>query len=280
MLRSFDCWIESFTPPFSTAFLQLFTSKPVVGLTHLLAAKNMSDRYGIPFDKIESLGLRSYRYFIALTEQARRKVIAQNMGASVVVIPNGVNVSAASAPGSTRSHILYMGRIDVEQKGLDLLLEAISTARSEIHDKVYIAGSGPDESVDYLVDRIANLGLNEMVEYVGRVAGQEKEDLFQKAKFLVMPSRYETLPLTLLEGFAHRCPVVMFDIDDLRWVPESCAVRVEPFSGGEFGRAMAELSRNSGKLGVMQGHAELFSRGFSWDAIAERYIKFLRQVGV
>ena len=35
MHSKFDLWIESFTPPFSTTCLQLFTKKPVIGLAHM-----------------------------------------------------------------------------------------------------------------------------------------------------------------------------------------------------------------------------------------------------
>ncbi|MBX7180163.1 MAG: glycosyltransferase, partial [Saprospiraceae bacterium] len=41
----YDIWVESFTPPFSTALLPLFTNKPVVGLTHLLGGKAMKLKY-------------------------------------------------------------------------------------------------------------------------------------------------------------------------------------------------------------------------------------------
>ena len=41
LTEKFDLWVESFTPPFSTAFLPLFSKKPVVGLVHMLSAQDM-----------------------------------------------------------------------------------------------------------------------------------------------------------------------------------------------------------------------------------------------
>ena len=61
-----DLWIESFTPPFSTSFIPLFSPGPVVGFAQNLSGREMSQRYKFPFFLIERLGLRCYRDVVVL----------------------------------------------------------------------------------------------------------------------------------------------------------------------------------------------------------------------
>ena len=61
-----DLWMESFTPPFSTSFLPLFSRSSVVGIAQNLSGEEMWGRYRIPFFLVERLGLRSYRHVVVL----------------------------------------------------------------------------------------------------------------------------------------------------------------------------------------------------------------------
>jgi hypothetical protein len=56
-----DVWIESFTHPFSTSFLPLFTRARVLGLALTLSGEAMWGRYRLPFFLVERFGLRFYR---------------------------------------------------------------------------------------------------------------------------------------------------------------------------------------------------------------------------
>ena len=52
-----DLWIESFTPPFSTSFLPLFSRARVVGFAQSLSGEEMWARYRLPFFLVERFGL-------------------------------------------------------------------------------------------------------------------------------------------------------------------------------------------------------------------------------
>ena len=88
--RAHDLWLESLTPPFSTACLQLFTRKPVVLVTQNLIGKAMARKYKLPFHWFERSGLKTYRYGIALSEPLRKDLLKGNPTMQVTVIPNGV----------------------------------------------------------------------------------------------------------------------------------------------------------------------------------------------
>jgi len=275
----FDIWVESLTPPFSTACLPLFTRKPVVALTQVLAGKAMARKYKLPFAVVERTGLRCYRYGIALSEYLKGELLGANPNMQVRVIPNGIAHEQIVKPiHKEETHILFLGRIDREQKGLDLLLDALGTLGDRLAVPVVIAGSGASDEEAFVASRIRELGLSRRVKAVGRVAGAQKEELLSKALFLVMPSRFEASPLVLAEAFCYELPVVMFAIPELLELPDDCCVKVPPFNCQALGSAIKALVEDSPRRHAMGLAAKQFARGFDWDDLAARYEKFLGQI--
>lgn len=275
----FDLWVESLTPPFSTACLQRFTEKPVVALTQVLAGEGMSQKYHLPFAAFERRGLQTYRYAIAVSPCLEQRLRAINPNLITTVIPNGtdratIECEVQRAP----EHLLFMGRIDVAQKGIDLLLDGYVRAAPEMDVPLVIAGGGPEREIASLKRRVRALGIADRVRVVGRVGGKEKEGLFRKAICLLLPSRFEASPLVIVEAFCYQVPVVMFDIPDLSWVPADCCVKVPPFDTTAFARAVADLVRTPERQRLMGQAAKAYARGFDWDALARRYEEFFETV--
>jgi hypothetical protein len=121
-----DLWIESFTPPVSSSFLPMVTRRPVIGLAQALFAREMARKYGTTaLLSIERFALRRYRHVVVLNPFDRHLVEECNPGAAVHLIPNIITVPPAPPQDAgTGEFCLYLGRIDVTQKGLDALAAA------------------------------------------------------------------------------------------------------------------------------------------------------------
>lgn len=271
----YDLWIESFTPPISTSFLQLFTKKPVVGLVHMLSGEDMKRKYKLPFNLIENVGLKTYKRFIVLTTDTKNKILNINKKADIEVIPNGVNIPKKKNTGS--DYILFMGRIEVNQKGLDLLLNAFKKVRKGSDIKLQIAGSGTDKEVQKLKSIIAKLRLHNSVKYLGRVSGKKKDKVFREAQLMIMPSRFETFPICALEALSYELPIVTFDIDGLGWLSDECAVKVNAFSEEEMSEAILKLLKSPSLRKKMRKAGRKFVGNYTWDKVYKKYLKFLNQ---
>lgn len=277
--RSFDVWCESLTPPFSTACLQRFTRQPVVALTQVLAGEGMRRKYGLPFERFERAGLRTYRHAVATSGYLRGRLLVANPALNVVVIPNGVpgDLVRTTMP-RTEEHILFLGRLDVEQKGLDLLCEALGSAGAELPWPVVIAGSGPPADEARLRGWIAQHDLGGRVRLAGRVEGEVKQRLLAGAALLVMPSRFEASPLVMVEAFCHGVPVVCFGIPELADTPADCAVQVPPFAVPRLAEALRMLARDPARRAALGTAARAHARGFDWDLLARRYADFFESL--
>jgi glycosyltransferase involved in cell wall biosynthesis len=229
-------WIESLTPPVSASPLPLVARCPVVGLVQMLAGADMGRRYKLPFAAVERLGLRIYRHFVVLNDTDREAVRAANPRASITLIPNGIErPSGDEIEYGTGDHVLFLGRIDVRQKGLDLLLAA---AERELGLPVVIAGAGTRQEEARLR---ALLPDGDRVRVVGRVAGAEKADLLRRCAVMVVPSRYETFCLSALEAMSYGKPVVHFALPQLGWIGPGAGIAVPAFEVAELAAAVTAV---------------------------------------
>jgi glycosyltransferase involved in cell wall biosynthesis len=275
----FDLWVESLTPPFSTACLQKFTPKPVVALTQVLAGKAMARKYKLPFGAIERRGLRTYRHAIALSEFLKGEILRANPRANVTVIPNGVPAELIrQTVAREERHILFLGRLDVNQKGLDLLLDAAAGLVGNVDVQLVIAGGGTARDEAWLRRRVEFLRLADRVRFTGPVAGAQKHDLLRQAFFLAMPSRFEASPLVMLEAFACGVPVVLYDIPELHETPDTCCVKAPPFDVAGLSRAMFLLLRDGPRRAALGRAAKAYSAKFDWDDLAARYEDFFESI--
>ncbi len=124
------------------------------------------------------------------------------------VIPNGVAFGRGPlkrelSAGAPRT-LVAIGRLE-RVKGFDVLLTALVTVRDAIPDiSVKIAGDG---ALRGDLERLrSELRLTKCVEFLGFV--DDIQTLLQSAEIFVMPSRWEGLPISLLEAVASGVPVV------------------------------------------------------------------------
>jgi glycosyltransferase involved in cell wall biosynthesis len=269
-----DLWIENFTPPFSTSFLPLFSPGRVLGLANSLSGEYMSRQYRLPFYLIERLGLRFYRDVVVLNAADGASVRRSSPSATVHVIPNGIPVPRLDERLLGQGeHILFLGRIDVWHKGIDLMLAAYSQSGASM--PLLIAGTGTRREERKLKALLA--ATEGDVRWVGHVTGQRKQDLLERSAFVMMPSRAETFGLVALEGMICGKPVVHFGLPTLCWMDGD--VRVAPYDVDAMAiqiRNLADDERVRYELG-RAGYAAAQQLGDT-DKMADRYLTMVQEL--
>jgi len=273
-----DVIIECFTAPISTCFTPLFTKTPVIGMPTMFEAKEFSKKYHLPFHWIEAIGSRLYRYFLAYSPLNKVKMERLNPYIITRIIPNGVDESLFTERTSRGDYAVFIGRIDIIQKGLDLLLEAIAKRRTQLPISFVIAGNGTKEDETKLKKIIAQKRLNGLVSFAGRVDGKEKIQLLANARFGIYASRFEDFPLVPLEFTALGKPMVSFDIPGLAWVSQDVSIKAKPFDADELGAALVKLSTDDKLLSKMEKYCRPFAEQYGWDNISKDYAGFCSKV--
>ncbi len=274
--EQFDVWIESFNPPYSTAFLPLFTNKPVIGLAHILSGEVMKAKYGLPFDIYEKAGLRLYKQVIVPTEQLASDIQKTSPKTQTVIIPNGLVHRDLPPVPSSEHYMLFLGRLDWKQKGLDMLIKSYALIKDRIPYKLYLAGHGTDNEIAFLRELIHKNNLEEYIILKGRVEGDQKDMMLANTDFVVIPSRYEGMSLVALEAFAYKKPIVCFDIPGFQWVEHPrIALKAKPFDLHEYAQLMVVLAREENTRLEMGERAYNLIKEYNWDRTAKNYEDFI-----
>jgi glycosyltransferase involved in cell wall biosynthesis len=268
-----DLWIESFTPPFSTSFLPLFSPGRVLGWAQTLSAAEMWSRYRLPFFLVERFGLRFYRNVIVVNPADGDRVRRCHPSASIQVIPNCIDLPQLDqGPPGAGKHILYLGRIDMVVKGLDLLLPAYE--RSGLALPLLLAGSGTP-SEERKLARLLGATAGD-VRWIGHVTGRRKQELLAASAFMVLPSRHESFGLAALEAMSYRKPVVHFDLPSLRWMAGD--VRVPPFDVSALAGALRDLAGDEDRRDRLGQAARAAAQRYGRDETAQEYLAVVRRL--
>lgn len=276
--RRFDCdlLVEDLAPPTAATITPLLNYKKIIGSVQWFFAKEWADQYKIPFHWYQPLGLKFYKNFIVLTDDMKQKLIKYNAKADIRVIPNGLNADFFELEAREEDYILYLGRVENAQKGVDLLLEAFRKIADKTSAKLVIAGDGVDlEKAKAFAEEA---GLKNRIVFEGKVGMEKKKSLLSRCRFVVVPSRYETFCMVALEAFACAKTVVAFDIPFLDVVKEEFAMRVPAFDVDAYAMGLLKFLDEKEATKTNGIKAREFAKNLSWDRLAQVQEKFYLEV--
>jgi glycosyltransferase involved in cell wall biosynthesis len=128
-----------------------------------------------------------------------------------VLIPNGqdfAEIPELETPDNRIPHFGFCGRLDVNHKGLDLLLQGFSMYLSSgLEGKLFFIGNGKDR--DWMEQEAEKLGIKEAVHFYGPRYGAEKFSTLSQCDVFVHTSRMEGFPLAVLEAAAIGKPCLL-----------------------------------------------------------------------
>lgn len=201
------------------------------------------------------------------------------------VVPNGIDLgtdlSAEAAPRPAwlpEHYVLAVGRM-VGVKGFDLLVEAFARVdRGDV--ALVVAGDGPERAA--LRGRADELGLGDRVVLPGRVSGPEVVAAMRSASVVVVPSRFESFGIVVLEAWRAGAPVVATTRGGPPEFVEDgqTGLLVDPTDTAALAAAVARvlddavLARRLGAAGRREVEA------YSWQGVAARYLDLYRGAGV
>ena len=271
-----DLVVEDFAAPIGSVLPRLWTRRPVVAVVQWLNAKEKAAQYHLPFHLVEAMGVRSHREFVAMSRDLAGKIREGNVSARIAVIPNGVPAAAFTVSTPRGDDVLYLGRLEIAQKGLDLLLTAIAAVRHQLPGRLVLAGDGPDRKI--LRSRVERLGLSDRVTFLGRVDGDDKLRLLAGARVVAMPSRFETFGMVAAEALACGTPVVAFEIPSLREVvAPGTGILVPAFDVNAFAEALVALATDTARILELGARGREHARSYDWDQIAEQQEQVYRR---
>ena len=233
-------------------------------------------------------------------EQAQLRWLYRAGRKQIVVIPPGVNterfnkvISREAARKELgidfeKNLLLFVGRIE-PLKAVDTILEALHVLRERAPSKLrnlqfMIVGGDPQNSRDFEMNRLqdlsVNLGIDQLVSFVG---AKEQNDLplyYTAANAVIMPSDYESFGMVALEAMSSGTPVIASQVGGLQFLvrDQETGFHIparEPISLAE---CIIELLTDSSRTEDMGLAASRIAQEYAWSRIAKRLLHVFEDV--
>lgn len=195
----------------------------------------------------------------------------------VVVIPNSLSFASSKISDYTNKNILAIGRLH-PQKGFDMLIDVAAIVSKQNAGWTFtICGAG--EARETLRVKIHQLGLENMVHIIEPT--KDVVSLYHSASIYAMTSRYEGLPMVLIEAQSCGLPIVSFDCPE---GPASIVhdgedgFLVEPNNVNVFSEKLLQLMNDAGLRERFGEKAFEHSANFSSERIATLWFELLEQL--
>lgn len=162
------------------------------------------------FNLLSKNKFKKANLFHAITSQEKDELYKLfNKKINIEVIPNLISFKNGYKKNESVSreedYILFIGRID-PKKGIKMLIEVFSKINN---NKFKLKIAGPDSlHKQELISLTKGLSIEDKVEFVGFIQGEEKYKLYREAQVLVTPSYSEVIGLVNLEAAIAKTPVI------------------------------------------------------------------------
>lgn len=201
----------------------------------------------------------------------------------VRVVPNGADLPDTDAEevaaGRWRAKYLVtpikplwvvVGRLE-EQKGHDILFDALAElVRQGMDFTLVVAGEGSRRG--WLEQQAVSRGLSPRVQFVGQL--EDVGSLLAAADAVLLPSRWEGLPLVLLEAMARGRPIVASRVGGMADALEDgvSGTLVPPGDPVALAAALESLHKRADKAWRMARlAAQRVRERYTWEAVVDEF---------
>jgi D-inositol-3-phosphate glycosyltransferase len=184
--------------------------------------------------------------------------------------------------------LLFVGRIE-PLKAVDTILEALKLVQSSDPDllsniRFVVIGGDPNDALDPEMNRLKRmsheLGLDEVVCFIGAKDQVELPLYYSAATAVIMPSDYESFGMVALEAMASGTPVIASEVGGLAFLVRDSETGYlvpvrEPYS---LANRIERMLRDLGRSKEMGERASHLAQDYAWNRIADRVLDVLETV--
>lgn len=192
------------------------------------------------------------------------------------IIPNGVSLAEQNkyVPPQKGINAIFIGRLDVYHKGIDLLFDGMRLIANELRTSGFnlkLYGPEWNNSYDWINKYILENKIDDIVSLNGPVYGNEKIKVLTEGDLFVLTSRFEGLPMGLLEAMAYGLPSLvtpgtnMFDEifqNNAGWCSNGDAESIS--------RTLLTMTKEKNLFQKKSLNSFCLGAKYSWDSIAKK----------
>ena len=216
----------------------------------------------------------------AVQALSEREMSVTKFGRERFVGTNGMNmpIEQKTEFSSNGMKFVYIGRLDAYHKGLDLLIEGVAKVGDKLREqkaKVYIYGPDYQGRFAHVESLIVENKVEDIVFLNREISGEEKKKVLLSADVFVQTSRFEGMPMGILESLSYGIPVLItegttlklaVDKYDAGWTSETSS------EGVSLALEKALLEKES-LYKKSQNAITLIRENFLWETVARESVR-------
>jgi len=150
-------------------------------------------------------GIEQADCVVCLTENDAEKF--KKINPASICIYNFLTIEEPFISDVENKNIIFVGRLAIEQKGLDLLIDIAKGLDEDW--KIQVAGDGANR--EEFRKMIINSSLEDKVILRGNLNSRELREFYSKGSIFISTSRWEGFGLVITEAMASGLPIVSFN---------------------------------------------------------------------
>jgi len=207
-------------------WLHWFEKLPLIITEHWSGYRKESGHYRGWFKtSLAQQCVQKAKAIISVTEFSGKIMQSHGLQGKYYDIPNVVetkNIPKKQKKIDSKCRFIHVSTLSDHSKNISGLLNVIKLLTEQRTDfELELVGGAPIENRLYFEKKVAELGLQDVVHFIGMIPHKEVLKRLAKADVFVLFSNYEGLPCSMLEAMAVGLPVITTEIGDMfKWVNE------------------------------------------------------------
>lgn len=208
-----------------------------------------------------------------------------HFGKKKILITNGIRMPRKKKNifHNNKINFLYIGRLDAFHKGLDIMVEAVSIIKEKMKSAnatVDIYGPDYQGRFAHVNELVRKASVNEIVKVHHEVTGKEKEDLILDSDVFIQTSRFEGMPLGILEALSYGVPCLVTEGTNLgKEIRDNNAGWVADNTASAVANALSETIMDIENYQIYGNNGRDFvETEFSWRSISEYAINTYKKL--
>lgn len=169
----------------------------------------------------------------------------------------------------------FIGRLDIYQKGIDILLEACDLLKDDLRSAGFcLQLYGPIRYHYHQINQIIkDKGLEDFISLEGETSGEHKENVLLDSDVFILTSRFEGHPMGLIEALAYGLPAIVTpgsnmssEIRDANagWTCNDLSVE-------EVSKMLRQFLLERNQLLIKSKNAMKLAQPYDWDILAGKF---------
>ena len=229
------------------------------------------ERYHVAYLEEYLMGLRQADEVICLTKQDQQLFRKHNEKAKV--IHNPLTISTHEISDLKNNTIVFVSRIDIEQKGLDYLVELVK--RSPDDWNYVIAGDGLN--IVEFKKLIMENNINNKITLKGALHGEDLVNHYLNGSIFISTSRWEGFGLVITEAMSCGLPVISFDNSGPREIMNDgeYGILINKYDIDHFYSELEKLMKDENLRKIYQQKSIQRASDFSLEIIIKKWMELM-----